>query len=37
MIRNAIEGADKIDEIEKTWHDELEEYLNISSKYHLYA
>lgn len=37
MIRNAIEGADKIDEIEKTWHDELEEYLNISSKYHFYA
>lgn len=36
-IRTAIESSDKIDEIEKRWQAELEEYLQISRKYHLYA
>ena len=36
-IRAAIEKTDQIDEIEKTWQTELEEYLHISRKYYLYA
>ena len=36
-IRMAIEKADRIDEIEKTWQTELEEYLHISRRYHLYV
>ncbi|MDP3284720.1 MAG: DUF1343 domain-containing protein, partial [Desulfobacterales bacterium] len=36
-IRMAIEKADRIDDIEKTWQTELEEYLDISRKYHLYV
>ncbi|MBA4323172.1 MAG: DUF1343 domain-containing protein [Odoribacter sp.] len=36
-IRAAIEKSDQIDEIEKTWQSELEEYLHISRKYYLYA
>ena len=36
-IRTAIENMDKIDDVEKTWQTELEEYLHISRKYYLYA
>lgn len=36
-IRTAIEKPGSIDEIEKTWQTELEEYLDISRKYYLYA
>ncbi len=36
-IREAIEKADQIDDIENRWQPELEEYLNISRKYYLYA
>lgn len=36
-IRMAIENQYQIDEIEETWQAEIEEYLHISRKYHLYV
>jgi len=36
-IRAAVEKTDRICEIEKTWQSGLEEYLQISRKYYLYA
>jgi uncharacterized protein YbbC (DUF1343 family) len=35
-IRAAIEKTDKIDEIEKTWQTELEDFVNLSRKFYLY-
>jgi uncharacterized protein YbbC (DUF1343 family) len=36
-IRMAVENPNPIDEIEKTWQTELEEYFHISRNYYLYA
>lgn len=36
-IRNAIENKDNIEEIEKSWRVEIDQYLNISRKYHIYS
>jgi uncharacterized protein YbbC (DUF1343 family) len=36
LIRNAIEKAEKIDEIEKFWRSGLEDYIDIIRKYYLY-
>ncbi|MBU1056293.1 MAG: DUF1343 domain-containing protein [Proteobacteria bacterium] len=36
-IRSAIENNVDIEDIEKSWKVELEQYLDISSKYHLYS
>ncbi len=36
-IRSAVENNDNIEDIEESWRAEIEEYLNISSKYHLYG
>ncbi|MGB5157512.1 exo-beta-N-acetylmuramidase NamZ family protein [Desulfobacterium sp. N47] len=36
-IRAAIENNDDIEEIEKSWRDEIEQFLDISRKYHIYS